>query len=153
MKNQLLTSRGRGPYLCLCIVLSVLLLACGCTQVPAGTTGSPGSANSAGSAVSTATPAATDEAPVVIVDQPDASHIHITYHGSLKTDKLVELEVSITDSNGKVTTQSMGSRMATTPIPYGSSRTITGSFDGKDRVFVTGYFSDGSQQPMVDTKV
>ena len=145
MKNQLLTSRGRGPYLCVCIVLSLLLLTCGCTQAPAGTT------SSAGSAASTATPA--DETPVVIVDQPDASHIQITYHGSLKTDKLVELEVSITDSNGKVTTQSMGSRMATTPIPYGSSRTITGSFDGKDRVFVTGYFSDGSQKPMIDTKV
>jgi hypothetical protein len=126
-------------------VLSLLLLSCGCTQAPAGTTGS------AGSAASTATPA--DEAPVVIVDQPDASHIQITYHGSLKTDKLVELEVSITDSNGKVTTQSMGSRMATTPIPYGSSRTITGSFDGKDRVFVTGYFSDGSQKSMIDTMV
>ena len=139
MKNQLLTSRDRGPSLCVCSVLSLLLLACGCIQAPAGT------------AASTATPA--DEAPVVIVDQPDASHIQITYHGSLETDKLAELEVFITNSNGKVTVQSMGSRMATTPIPYGSSRTITGSFDGKDRVFVTGYFSEGSQKPMIDTKI
>ena len=47
----------------------------------------------------------------------------------------------------------MGSRLATTPIQYGSSRTFTGSFDGKDRVFVTGYFSDGSQKPMIDTTI
>ncbi|MEI8331512.1 MAG: hypothetical protein WCF90_07685 [Methanomicrobiales archaeon] len=151
MINQLPIHQGRAPYLCFLIVLSLLLLACGCTQAPAARTGTTGLAGSAGSAGSTATLA--DEAPVVIVDQPDASHIQITYHGSLNTDKLIELEVSITDSNGKVTTQSMGSLMATTPIPYGSSRTITGSFDGKDQVFVTGYFSDGSQKPMIDTKI
>lgn len=151
MIHQFITSRGGGPYLCVCIVLSLLLLACGCTQAPANTPVTAGSAASTATSAMPATPA--DEAPVVIVDQPDASHIQITYQGSLRTDKLVELEVSITGSNGKVTTQSMGSRLATTPIPYGSSRTITGSFDGKDRVFVTGYFSDGSQKPMIDTTV
>ncbi|MEI7856909.1 MAG: hypothetical protein WCH85_05320 [Methanomicrobiales archaeon] len=128
---------GNGiQLLCVFAVVSLLLFSCGCTQAPTGSAGSTAQA---------------DETPVVIVEQPDASHIQITYHGSLQTDKLVELEVSITDSNGKVITQAMGSRLATTPIPYGSSRTFTGSFDGKDRVFVTGYFSDGSQKPMTDT--
>jgi hypothetical protein len=45
----------------------------------------------------------------------------------------------------------MGSRLATTPVQFGSSHEITGSFDGKDRVFITGYFSDGSQKPIIDT--
>lgn len=125
---------GKGiQHLCVFAVVSILLFTCGCTQAPAGST------------------TQADETSAVIVEQPDASHIQITYHGSLQTDKLVELEVSITDSNGKVTTQAMGSRLATTPIQYGSSRTFTGSFDGKDRVFVTGYFSDGSQKLMTDT--
>ena len=129
-------SHGNGiPHLCFLAVVSLLLFSCGCTLAPAGFS------------------APADETPAVIVEQPDASHIQITYHGSLKTDKLIELEVSITDSNGKVMTQSMGSRLATTPIQYGSSRTFTGSFDGKDRVFVTGYFSDGSQKPMIDTTI
>jgi hypothetical protein len=124
---------NRTQTLCVFAAASFLLLSCGCTQAPAGQSSQA------------------DETPIVIVEQPDASHIQITYHGSLQTGKLVELEISITDSNGKVTTQSMGSRLATTPIPYGSSHTFTGSFDGKDRVFVTGFFSDGSQKPMIDT--
>jgi hypothetical protein len=69
----------------------------------------------------------------------------------VETDKLIELEVTITDSNGKAVTQSMGSRLATTPIPYGSSRTFTGSFEGTDTVFVTGYFLDGSHKLFVDS--
>lgn len=123
--------------ICILGLFTLLLLLCGCTQqIP-------------NSPVAQTTPA--DESPVVLVSQPDSSHIEITYHGSVETDKLVELEISITDSNGKVTTQSMGSRLATTPIPYGSSRIFTGSFEGKDKVFVTGYFSDGSQKKFVDT--
>lgn len=130
---------GNGiQHLCVFAVVSLLLISCGCTQAPAGSAES-------------AAPAA--ETPVITVTQPDSSHIVITYPGSTRTDKLTELEVSITDSNGKVITQAMGSRQATTPIPYGSSRSFTGSFDGKDRVFVTGYFSDGSQKTMTDTTI
>jgi len=120
------------PAPCIPAVLALLFLSCGCTLQPAG---------SAGTAAS------------VTVTQPDSSHILITYPGSLQTEKLVELEISVTDSNGRVTTKYMGSRLATTPIQYGSSYTINGSFDGKDRVYVTGYFSDGSQKPIIDTTI
>ncbi|MDO9549921.1 MAG: hypothetical protein Q7J03_03010 [Methanoregula sp.] len=125
--------------ICILALFTLLLLLCGCTQQ---TPYSP-----------VAQTAPVDESPVVLVSQPDSSHILITYPGSLQTDKLVELEVSITDSNGKAVTQSMGSRLATTPIPYGSSRTFTGSFEGTDKVFVTGYFSDGSQKRFVDSTI
>ena len=135
-----LPSHGKGiQILCIFAVVSLLLLSCGCTQAPAS---------------SPTTPAAKTQAPetsVVTITQPDSSHITIAYPGSVQTDKLVELEITITDSNGRVTTQSMGSRLATTPVRYGSSQTITGSFDGKDRVFVTGYFSDGSQKQIIDS--
>ena len=136
MKNGLLP-HGKGiQILCFFAVVSLLLLSCGCTQQPAG---------------SQSTPAA--GTPAVTVTQPDASHIVITYPGSPQTDKLVELEISITDSNGRVKTESMGSRLATTPVRYGGTHTITGSFEGKDRVFITGYFSDGSQKPIIDTTI
>ncbi len=136
----------RFPALCICAILTLLLLSCGCTQQPAGSSAVP----------AVETPAVTTRAveiPAVIITQPDSSHILITYPGSLQTEKLVELEISITDSNGRVTTKSMGSRLATTPIQYGSSYTISGTFDGKDRVFITGYFSDGSQKQIIDTMI
>jgi len=120
------------PALCILAVLTLLFLSCGCTLQPAGSAGTPAA---------------------VTVTQPDLSHILITYPGSLQTEKLVELEISITDSNGGVTTGSMGSRLATTPIQYGSSYKVTGSFDGKDRVYVTGYFSNGSQKTIIDTNI
>ena len=140
MTNRL-PAHGKGIYIfCFFAVVSLLLLSCGCTQTPAGSPAAP------------ATQATqTTGSSIVTVTQPDSSHIQIAYPGSVQTDKLVELEITVTDSNGRVTTQSMGSRLATTPIRYGSSHTITGSFDGKDRVFVTGYFSDGSQKPIIDT--
>ncbi len=121
MKNGS-SMHGKGMQVfCFFAVVSLLVLSCGCTQSPAGST------------------AQVDETPAVTVTQPDSSHIVITYPGSTRTDKLVEMQISITDSTGRVTTQSMGSRQATTPIPYGSSHPITGSFDGKHRVLVTGY--------------
>jgi hypothetical protein len=144
MTNGLLP-RGKGMQIfCFLAVISLLLLSCGCMQQPAGSPATP----AAGPAAS---PAAGNQ--VVIISQPDASHIVITYPGSPQTDKLVELEITITDSNGKVKTEAWGSRLATTPIQYGNSRTITGSFEGKDRVYITGYFSDGSQKPIVDTTI
>ena len=128
---------GKGcQTLCFLAVLSLLFLSCGCTQQP-----QPAGSQTAPDA----------EAPAITVSQPDTSHIIITYPGRLDMDKLVELEISITDSKGRVKTESMGSRLATTPVQFGSSHEITGSFDGKDRVFITGYFSDGSQKPIIDT--
>ena len=145
MTNRL-PAHGKGIHIfCFFAVVSLLLLSCGCTQTPAGSPAAP---------ATQATPAPqTAGTSVITVTQPDSSHIQIAYPGSVETDKLVELEITITDSNGRVTTQSMGSRLATTPVRYGSSQTITGSFDGKDRVFVTGYFSDGSQKPIIDTTI
>jgi hypothetical protein len=143
MVKRLLAPRGY-QLLCFFAVVSILLLSCGCTQQPTGSQTTP-------AAVLQAAPAA--GTPAVTVTQPDSSHIIITYPGTLQTEKLVELEISITDSNGRVKTESMGSRLATTPVQYGSSHSITGSFDGKDRVFVAGYFSDGSQKPIIDTVI
>ena len=131
MMNGLFIHRKEIQVLCFFAVLSLLLVSCGCMQMPAGS----------------------QTTPAVTVTKPDSLHILITYPGSPQTDKLVELEISVTDSNGRVTTKSMGSRLGTTPIQYGSSYSISGSFDGKDQVFVTGYFSDGSRKTIIDTTI
>jgi hypothetical protein len=92
------------------------------------------------------------QAPITAV-QPDNNHITIAFHGGAGMDSLIEMEVTITDSAGKSQTQSMGSRLATTPIRTGATLTVTGAFSGKDQVQVTGYFSDGSKRTIVDTTV
>ena len=131
MTDGLFIYRKEIQVLCLFTVLLLLLASCGCTQLPAGS----------------------QTTPTVTVTKPDSSHILISYPGSPQTDKLVEMEISVTDSNGKVTTKYIGSRLGTTPIQYGSSFPISGSFDGKNQVFITGYFSDGSRKTIVDTTI
>ena len=109
--------------------MALVVIACGCTQP-------------------STQPA--QQAPVTAV-QPDDNHITVGFHGGPGMDNLVELEITITDSSGKSRTESRGSRLATTPIRIDSTTTFTGSFAGKDHVVVTGYFSDGSHQTVLDT--
>ena len=74
----------------------------------------------------------------VAVSQTDASHLLITYPGSPETTTLLELEVTVTDSAGKVQTRSIGDRFSTTPLKFGATLPLTGSFNGNDQVVVTG---------------
>jgi hypothetical protein len=89
----------------------------------------------------------------VSATQPDTSHIVITYKGGENMMKILELETTVTDSTGKSQTRSIGSRLATTPITISGTNTITGPFDGKDQVMVTGYFTDGSHRVLLDTTI
>jgi hypothetical protein len=73
--------------------------------------------------------------------------------GGPGTDTLVELEVTVTDSNGKSMTRSLGSRLGTTPVQVNGSATFTGSYSGKAHVVATGYFSDGTHKVMLDTNL
>jgi hypothetical protein len=68
-------------------------------------------------------------------------------------EKLMELQTTVTDSKGESKTQATGSRLATTPVQTGGTSKFTGSFDGDDHVVVYGYFSDGSQQLLLDTYI
>jgi hypothetical protein len=117
--------------ICLLAFLGLMILAGGCTQ-PA--------------------PQQQQKAPApVTATRTDSSHITITYPGSTDTGTLLELEVTVTDSAGKTQTQSLGDRYSTTPLRFGTTRTFSGTFNGNDRVLVTGYFMDGSQKPVLDT--
>ena len=89
----------------------------------------------------------------VTATQPDATHIVITYQGGPNMEKIMELETMVTDSHGASKTQSIGSRLATTPITIQGTNTMTGAFEGQDHVVVTGYFADGSRKVLLDTTI
>jgi len=89
----------------------------------------------------------------VTATRTDNSHIIIAYPGSTNTVTLLELEVTITDSTGKKQTKSIGDRFSTTPLKFGATLPLTGTFNGNDHVVITGYFMDGSHNPMLDTTI
>ena len=66
---------------------------------------------------------------------------------------LLELEITVTDSQGKSVTLPIGHRLATTPVQIRSTETFTGSFSGKNHVFITGYFSDGTNRVVFDQDI
>ena len=118
---------------CLLVLLALILMAGGCTQ-----------------------PASEQQQKVpapVIVSQSDNGHMKITYPGSTDTSTLLELEVTVTDSAGNAQTRSIGDRFSTTPLKFGATLPLTGSFNGNDHVVVTGYFMDSSKKMMLDTTV
>lgn len=123
----------RKEYRAICLlgVIALLLFACGCTQ--------PSSPQQS-------------KAPApVTATQTDNSHITVAYPGSTDTNDLLELEVSITDSTGKTQTKSVGDRHSTTPLKWGATLPMTGTFSANDRVVVTGYFMDSSHRQLLDT--
>jgi len=119
-------------YLCLAAVLVLLVITGGCTQPTAKTTNTTSG---------------------VSVTRPDDTHISVAFVGAPGMDGLLELEMTVTDSNGKSLTMSKGSRLATTPIQIHATETFTGSYSGKNHVFITGYFSDGSRRTLVDQDI
>ena len=116
---------------CLCAALVLTVIACGCTQQQA----SPAQASG------------------VTVTKPDDSHITVAFTGAPGMETVLELEITITDTQGRSRTQSLGSRLATTPVQVHATQTFTGSYSGKNHVTVTGYFSEGSHRIVVDQDI
>ena len=131
MKSMPVTQSHGTWALCLCVVLGLMVLACGCTQQS-----SPAPATSG-----------------VTVTKPDDSHISVAFVGAPGMDNLLELEMTVTDSNGKSVTMSKGSRLATTPIQLHATQTFSGAFSGKNHVFITGYFANGTHSVVVDQDI
>ncbi len=133
MISQFPVNRKAAIALCLLALITLMLSAGGCTQ-PA--------------------PQQPQQAPSPItVTQADNSHLLITYPGSTATSTLLELEVTVTDSAGKIRTQSIGDRHSTTPLKFGATLPLTGTFNGNVHILVTGYFMDGSQTLVLDTTI
>lgn len=131
----------RHPMVLLVAALAIIALAAGCTQpaaVPVAETPAP-------------TLAEEDLFKEVTASQPDSTHIVITYEGGPNMERIIELETTITDSDGKSQTKSAGSRLATTPIPIKGTYTLTGDFSGTDHVVVIAHMIDGSRSTVLDT--
>jgi len=123
--------RKGTTVLCLLTLLALMLAASGCTQ--------------------SASQQQQNVPLPVTATQTDSTHILITYPGNTETINLLELEATITDSAGKTQTKSIGDRHSTTPLKFGATLPLTGSFSGNDHLLVTGYFIEGSQKLVLDT--
>jgi len=131
MKSMPVTLSHGTCVFCLFVVLGLMVIACGCTQQS-----SPAPATSG-----------------VTVTRTDDSHISVAFVGAPGMDNLLELEMTVTDSNGKSVTMSKGSRLATTPIQNHATQTFSGAFSGKNHVFITGYFGNGSHSVVFDQDI
>lgn len=118
---------------CLLAFLALMVTTAGCTQ--------------------TAPPTQQQLPAPVTVTRTDSSHIIIAYPGSTQTGTLLELEATVVDSTGKTQTRSIGDRHSTTPLKFGATLPLSGTFAGNDQVLVTGYFMDGSQRILTETTI
>jgi flagellin-like protein len=85
--------------------------------------------------------------------QPDANHIVVTYQGGQDAQTCVGIRWTVADANGVSTGYTMmGTTGGQTALTVGYSATITGTA-GKDHVVATAFFSDGSQQVILDNTI
>jgi hypothetical protein len=126
------------------VILICSLLAAGCAQPsvqPAGTPQSP--------EATTGIPAP-GESIVATAQRIDSTKILVTYAGGPDADQLIELQTTVIDSRGSVKTQSMNSRLDTTPVQRGGTDIFLGPYTEKVHVLITGYFTNGSHQDILD---
>lgn len=77
--------------------------------------------------------------------------ILITYIGGPDADPLMELDTTVIDSKGKAKTQSMGSRLSTTPQQRGGTDIFQGPYTEKVHVLIIGHFANVTHQDVLDT--
>ena len=87
--------------------------------------------------------------------QPDATHIVMTYQGGQDAGTCTGVRWTVTDSSGQTSVLDMTQPKVGTSIKLqvGSSKTFAGSFAGKDHVVATAHFSDGSEQVILDNTI
>jgi flagellin-like protein len=93
----------------------------------------------------------------VTVQQPDRTHITVTYQGGQDAQSFETGTVTVT--NGDPTDPAVtydngdGTDNATFDNTVGASVTAKGTFAGKNHVVVVGHFTDGTEQVLTDTYV
>jgi hypothetical protein len=93
----------------------------------------------------------------ITVQQPMSDKVVVTYmggqdsqsfqYGKVRITKDVLGDADVTYDNGD------GTDNATLPNRVGSSVTATGTFSQKNHVVVVGYFTDSTEQEIIDTYV
>jgi archaeal type IV pilus assembly protein PilA len=99
----------------------------------------------------------------VTAQQPDGDHISVTYQGGQDALTFAGANVTITTSTGTQITNAQFSvkdpastkDMGWLGTNVGSSTTanVANAFAGRDHVVVAGWFTDGTQQVLLDTYV
>ena len=85
--------------------------------------------------------------------QPDATHIVLTYQGGQDAGTCTGVRWVITQSTGGTSSTLMGSVAAgASQLRVGTGATLSGTA-GKDHVVATAYFADGSQQVILDNTI
>jgi FlaG/FlaF family flagellin (archaellin) len=79
----------------------------------------------------------------------NASFVSVTYYGSDKPAQLYWLNISVNGGSFKT----MGDFGGSTPLVVGTSMMVSATALGKDRIVVTGAFSDGTRQVVLNTMV
>jgi hypothetical protein len=87
------------------------------------------------------------------VAKPDTSHVIITFDGGPDRARIIELDATVTDSQGRSQTQHIGDKLATSPVGAGSAIRFTGLYSGKTHVFVTAWYADGSTRSVLETDI
>ena len=87
------------------------------------------------------------------VQQTDAGTMIVTYQGGRDAGSVTGITTTVTDSSGESQTKVMGSKGGTTPLEIGNNVTFKGEFVGKDFIVSTAWFTDGTEQVILDNYV
>jgi hypothetical protein len=145
-----------GAWIVIALAIPVLLLlTAGCTSYSELASATPSHGAAGSTPTVTATPSLSAGTSglkdvAVTAEKTDDSTIVITYTGGADAGRLLELQTTIVDDRGSVSTQTLGSRLETTPVQRGGTSTFHGSFKSPTHVITVGFFADGSFQGMYD---
>ncbi|MGA2916921.1 hypothetical protein [Methanoregula sp.] len=90
---------------------------------------------------------------VTALKSTDAHHVIVTYQGGQDADLLNYISVTEADNAGNHLFQRIGLANQTTPLEIGSFTTFSGVDPGQDHIEAFGYFSDNTEQTLLDTWV
>jgi len=87
------------------------------------------------------------------VTHADAKSVVVTYNGGEDQTSCVGIRWDISTSSGLlITSFQMGSDVASAPIlTVGSAKTFSTNYSGKKHIVATAYFTDNTQQVILDT--
>jgi len=85
----------------------------------------------------------------VVAVRVNATFVSITYYGSDKPEELYWLNISVNGGSY----ETMGDIGGTTPLDVGTSMMVSATAPGNDHIVVTGAFSDGTRQVVLNTMV
>jgi hypothetical protein len=85
--------------------------------------------------------------------QPDVSHIVVTYLGGRDAYDVSQVTIVVTNPDGDSLTEILGEADDKTPLKIGSQVTFTGRFAGRDHVVATAKFMDNTKQVILDSYV